>query len=50
MVPSSRALIEDHYKFREVQSMRKRIKNIRRGPRKGITLGKDEQHQEEDQH
>jgi hypothetical protein len=50
MVPSSRALIEDRYKFREVQSMRKKIKNIRRGPRKGVALGEYEQHQEEDQH
>jgi len=28
--------------LKEVQSMRKRIKNIRRGPRRGVALGGDE--------
>jgi hypothetical protein len=41
MVPSSRVLIEDHYELKEVQSMRKRIKKIRRGPRRGVALRRD---------
>jgi hypothetical protein len=50
MVPSSRTLVENQYEFREVQSMRKKMNNTKRGPRKGVALGGNEQHQEEYQH
>jgi hypothetical protein len=44
MVPSSRTLVEDHQEFKKVQSTKKRIKNIRRGPREKTAQGGDEQH------
>jgi hypothetical protein len=36
-VPSSRAPTKDHQEFREVQSTRKRIKNTKKRPRRGVT-------------
>jgi len=40
MVPSSKAPTENHEELKEVQSTMKMIKNIRKGPRRGTTLGR----------